>query len=100
MSLPSEPTTKRMRLRYDGRCRICQVALPTGTGAVYDPATKLVTCADCAGNTSASAKSPIASDSTAAITAKLIESPVIASSDNVDVTDEPDRADPGGDTGA
>lgn len=36
-----------MRLRYAGRCRTCDVALPAGTTATYDRANKAVTCAAC-----------------------------------------------------
>jgi hypothetical protein len=49
VSAPSEPTTKRMRLRYAGTCRSCHVVLQVGTSAIYDRATKLVTCSGCAG---------------------------------------------------
>jgi hypothetical protein len=37
-----------MRLRYAGSCQSCQVDIPAGTGALYDRATKLVTCYACA----------------------------------------------------
>jgi Nuclease-related domain len=43
-----KPTTKRMRLRYAGRCQSCQIDIPAGAGALYDRATKLVTCYACA----------------------------------------------------
>ena len=41
-------TTKVMHLRYAGRCRTCAQALPAGTTAEYDRATKTVQCLACA----------------------------------------------------
>jgi len=40
--------TKVMRLRYAGRCRTCAQALPAGTTAEYDRASKTVQCLNCA----------------------------------------------------
>jgi hypothetical protein len=40
---------KLMRLRFDGVCRVCGLALPARTEAVYERATKTVRCADHAG---------------------------------------------------
>ena len=39
-------TEKRMRLRYAGTCRVCEVDLPAGTPAVYDRTTRTVRCPD------------------------------------------------------
>jgi hypothetical protein len=36
-----------MRIRYAGRCSVCGVELPVGTLAVYDRATKTLTCSSC-----------------------------------------------------
>jgi hypothetical protein len=36
-----------MRIRYPGRCRSCDRALPAGTSAVYDRGTRTLTCLDC-----------------------------------------------------
>lgn len=36
--------SKRMRLRYAGRCRVCDVALPAKSEAIYERATKTVRC--------------------------------------------------------
>lgn len=36
-----------MRLRYAGKCRSCEAALPAGTIAVYDRDSKTVTCSAC-----------------------------------------------------
>lgn len=38
---------KRMRLRYEGTCRVCGAFLPAGTGAIYERASRTVRCADC-----------------------------------------------------
>jgi Nuclease-related domain. len=38
---------KRMRLRYAGRCRLCETELPAGKEAVYEPATRTVRCIVC-----------------------------------------------------
>ena len=38
------PDEKRMRLRYAGECRVCDVALPAKTEAVYERSTKTVRC--------------------------------------------------------
>lgn len=40
-------TEKQMRLRYDGTCRMCGVALPAGHEAVYERDTKTVRCIEC-----------------------------------------------------
>ena len=40
-------TPKKMRLRYPGRCRLCDVEIAAGTMAVYERETKTVTCAQC-----------------------------------------------------
>lgn len=42
------PDVRRMKLRYAGVCRECQVDLPQGTSAIYDRAAKNVVCLDCA----------------------------------------------------
>jgi hypothetical protein len=42
------PSTKMMSLRYAGACRECGTALPAGTWAQYDRASKSVACARCA----------------------------------------------------
>lgn len=39
---------KRMRLRYAGTCRLCQVQLEARTEAIYERATKTVRCLACA----------------------------------------------------
>lgn len=36
-----------MRLRYDGRCRLCGTALPSGTFAVYERSLRAVRCIAC-----------------------------------------------------
>ena len=41
-------TIKVMRLRYAGRCRTCALALPAGTSAEHDRASKTVQCLGCA----------------------------------------------------
>ena len=38
------PDEKRMRLRYAGACRVCDVALPAKTEAIYERSTKTVRC--------------------------------------------------------
>ncbi|WP_229053450.1 nuclease-related domain-containing protein [Aeromicrobium sp. Leaf350] len=35
---------KRMRLRYDGVCRVCETALPAQTEAIYERSSKTVRC--------------------------------------------------------
>ena len=40
-------TTKRMKLRYAGVCRSCDVSVPAGVVAVYDKVAKNVTCVAC-----------------------------------------------------
>ena len=42
-----QPDEKTMRLRYAGACRRCGQALPAGTPAVYERATKTVRCVTC-----------------------------------------------------
>lgn len=42
-----DPSAKRMRLRYAGRCRVCGTDLPAGTEAVYEPHAKTVCCLAC-----------------------------------------------------
>ncbi|GAA1098250.1 hypothetical protein GCM10009668_14590 [Nocardioides dubius] len=54
---------KRMRLRYDGVCRLCGASLPAGVEAVYERATKTVRCLECAPAGAPNAPEP--SDSTA-----------------------------------
>jgi hypothetical protein len=47
VTVVAEQTTahdKRMKLRYAGTCRICGVALPAGTEAVYERETKTIRC--------------------------------------------------------
>jgi hypothetical protein len=38
------PDEKRMRLRYAGACRVCDVELPAKTEAIYERSTKTVRC--------------------------------------------------------
>ena len=38
------PDEKRMRLRYDGSCRVCGVSLAAKTEAIYERSTKTVRC--------------------------------------------------------
>ena len=38
---------KRMKLRYAGICRVCEMALPAGTDAVYERGLKTVRCVQC-----------------------------------------------------
>jgi hypothetical protein len=38
------PDEKRMKLRYDGTCRVCQVEIPARSEAIYERATKTVRC--------------------------------------------------------
>lgn len=38
---------KRMKLRYEGTCRVCGALLPAGTEAIYERMTKTVRCVDC-----------------------------------------------------
>lgn len=45
--LPNPPSTKRMRLRFAGRCRECSVELAAGTLAVYHRVSKTVACVGC-----------------------------------------------------
>jgi hypothetical protein len=71
---PNEPTTKRMPLRYAGSCQNCQVALPAGTSATYDRATKLVTCSECAGGSTVLGP-PVASDPAPAASTEHTGSP-------------------------
>ena len=40
------PDEKRMRLRYAGACRVCDLALPAKTEAIYERSTKTVRCLD------------------------------------------------------
>src|SRR5690349_15299051 len=42
--MDGDPTAKRMRLRYAGTCSECATALPAGTHAFYDRATRSVRC--------------------------------------------------------
>ncbi len=42
------PATKKMRLRYAGRCRSCGTDLPPGTPAFYQRDSRTVTCLACA----------------------------------------------------
>jgi len=45
---PAETTTdKRMKLRYQGVCRICGVQLAAGQEAIYERVSKLVRCVEC-----------------------------------------------------
>ena len=39
---------KLMRLRYDGRCRLCGTALASGADAVYERSRRTVRCVECA----------------------------------------------------
>lgn len=41
---------KLMRLRYDGSCHVCSVAIPAKTQAWWDGAEKRVTCVSCRGS--------------------------------------------------
>jgi hypothetical protein len=47
MNEPAAATTKRMKLRYAGVCRICGVEVPAGVAAVYDKVAKNVACVAC-----------------------------------------------------
>jgi hypothetical protein len=47
MNEPAAATTKRMKLRYAGVCRICGVEVPAGVAAVYDKVAKNVICMGC-----------------------------------------------------
>lgn len=47
MNEPAAATTKRMKLRYAGVCRICGVEVPAGVAAVYDKVAKDVICMGC-----------------------------------------------------
>ncbi|MHB1474284.1 MAG: nuclease-related domain-containing protein [Dermatophilaceae bacterium] len=47
MNEPAAATTKRMKLRYAGVCRICGVEVPAGVAAVYDKMAKNVICMGC-----------------------------------------------------
>ena len=47
MNEPGAATTKRMKLRYAGVCRICGVEVPAGVAAVYDKLAKNVICMGC-----------------------------------------------------
>lgn len=38
------PDEKRMRLRYAGACRVCDIELPAKTDAIYERRTKTVRC--------------------------------------------------------
>lgn len=44
MTEPPSSDGKRMRLRYAGACRVCEVALPEKTEAIYERSTKTVRC--------------------------------------------------------
>jgi hypothetical protein len=44
---PSEPTLRRRRLRYGGKCAICGAELIKGTEALYHPESKTVRCIVC-----------------------------------------------------
>ncbi|NYG57099.1 hypothetical protein BJ980_000022 [Nocardioides daedukensis] len=47
-SRPSDAAAeKRMKLRYAGRCRLCEAELPAQTTAVYEKSTKTVRCVEC-----------------------------------------------------
>ncbi|WP_241984971.1 MULTISPECIES: nuclease-related domain-containing protein [unclassified Cryobacterium] len=48
MSGEAALTPKRMRLRYSGPCRICDVEILAGTLALYERETKTVSCLTCA----------------------------------------------------
>jgi hypothetical protein len=43
----SQPSDKRMRLRYAGCCRVCGVELPAGQWAIYERPGKTVRCETC-----------------------------------------------------
>ena len=43
----AEPTDKRMKLRYEGTCRLCGADLPARTDAIYERSTKTVRCVEC-----------------------------------------------------
>lgn len=43
----SQPDEKRMRLRYDGVCRLCDASLPARVEAVYERGTRTVRCLEC-----------------------------------------------------
>lgn len=43
----SEPSDKRMKLRYAGTCRLCGTELPARADAIYERGTKTVRCVKC-----------------------------------------------------
>lgn len=47
LKMDATSDTKRMRLRYAGRCRECGAALAPGTTAIYDKVAKDVMCLGC-----------------------------------------------------
>ncbi|MDQ1620308.1 MAG: hypothetical protein QOE19_2877, partial [Actinomycetota bacterium] len=47
MTTAPDQQLKRMKLRYAGTCRTCATPLPAGTLAIYDRASRLVTCLAC-----------------------------------------------------
>jgi Nuclease-related domain len=67
-ALPS----KRMRLRYAGRCRICAVELNPGTTAVYERETKTVVCLECTSDP------PSARENASPIQSRPVDAPMIA----------------------
>ena len=44
VSYQAVPDEKLMRLRFDGTCRVCDVALPAKTEAIYERSSKTVRC--------------------------------------------------------
>jgi hypothetical protein len=47
MTTAPDQQLKRMKLRYAGTCRTCATPLSAGTLALYDRASRLVTCLAC-----------------------------------------------------
>lgn len=47
MSESTNATSRKLRLRYPGKCVQCQAQVAAGTSAYYDRETKAVTCSDC-----------------------------------------------------
>lgn len=45
--MTEEAHEKRMKLRYEGTCRVCGAFLPAGDQAIYERPTRTVRCVDC-----------------------------------------------------
>jgi hypothetical protein len=53
-----DPGIKVMRLRYAGVCERCEVTVPAGSTAAYDPARKKIRCLSCIGQAPEPASAP------------------------------------------